>query len=381
LEEREKFRDGSTVFDVEFRGERSPTGILLRANDVATMFDMRNLVRVILDKDDYVEGKHYMILKRAKNKLDTISVKLETDDSVKSLSMARKNTFLTWIGFLKVMYASRSWSDYRDRLALWSAKIIYTHALGSMTERQALASELSLYKLCLNQMCGVYLIRIGRVADLRKSMKISQDEYADDFDNAYVYKFGRSKDVLARFKQHCSSKGYGRFSNTIQPTWFVITDEGKDVEAESSLKSFFDDSHRRFEFVDDNNHRHDELVILKDNEMDDTNAKYHSLIIRYHNTPNEIALITANARAEERRLREAAEAALALSEQKRQTAEEKHQREVAEEKHQHESTKAEAKFQIADANHQRDLAKAAANHQREIADVRAQMVQLMAKRK
>ena len=324
-----------------------------------------------------------MILKKAKNKLGDNGSILETNDQAKILSMARKNAYFTWIGFLKVIYASRSGSDYRDRLALWSAKILFTHALGSMTERQALASELSLYKLCLNQMCGVYLIRIGKVADLRQSMHISRNEYADDFDNAYVYKFGRSNDVLARFKQHCGPKGYGHYSDTIQLTWFVITDEGKDVEAENSLKSFFDESNRRFEFTDCDNHRHDELVILKDKELDDTNTKYHSLIIRYRNTPNEIALITANARAEERRLREAAESALALSEEKLQTekeklrtAEEKHQREILEERRQREAVESDAKIHIMEANHQCDLAKIEAKCQHEVADARAQMIQM-----
>jgi hypothetical protein len=376
LEDSEKFRDGNTVFDVEFRGDRSVDGLLLRANDVATMFDMPTLVHHMLSDDTYDEGDDYVVLKSAKNKLSPNRAKLETDDQSKTRSMARKNAFLTWAGFLRVIHVSRCGSTYRNRLARWIGKITYTHALGSMTERQALAAELSLYKLCLNQMCGVYLIRIGKVADLRQSMKISTDQYGTDFDKAYVYKFGRSKNVLERFKQHCSLKGYGRFSDTIQMTRFAITDEGKDVEAESSLKRFFDDSHRRFEFVDSDERRHDELVILKDNELDDTIEKYHSLIIRYRNTPNEIALLIANARAEEKHRREIAEAALAISEANRShdatkmaLLEEKHRRELS-----------EANIQIMESNHQRDLAKADANHQREIADVRAQMVQLLTKR-
>ena len=369
LEEREKFSDGDKIFEVEFRGDRSPDDILLKAMDVANIFDMKSLLHVILETDSYIEGNDYVILNESMqdpNKLSHNITKLaeESNDYGKN-----HRTFLTWYGFHKVIFASRSGNEYRTNISRWIVNLTYTHALGSMNERQALAAELSLYRVCLNQMCGVYLIRIGKISMLRGSMKISIDQYpADEFDNTYVYKFGRSNDILRRYKEHCSNKGYGRFSETIQLTWFVITDAGQDVDAENSIKSFFDESHRRFEFVDDTGKQHDELIILRQNELSDTNMKYQSLIARYHNSPNEIALIMDKARSEY---------AVQLSEANLKISEEQRKREVAEEQikllneqRMHDATK---------ANHKIEISEMKRKSIEEIADLRIRLAQFEAK--
>jgi len=274
-----------------------------------------------------------------------------------------------------VIFTSRCGNAFRSTTSHWIVKITYTHAFGTMNERQTLAAELAIYRVCLNQMCGVYLIRIGKVSMLRNAMNISIEQYpANEFNNAFVYKFGRSNDVIRRFIEHCSSNGYGRYSDTIQLTWFVITDSGNDVDAENSVKGFFDDSNRRFEFVDDGGKMHNELVILKQSELADTNMKYQSLIQRYHNSPNELALIMDKARSEyalklseEQRLREVAEANLNVAEANLK---------ISEEKRKHDATKA-AK-DLSDAEHKYQIAETKREAAEQMADLRVRIAQLEA---
>ena len=198
LEDHEKFVDNDKIFDIEIRGERSPTKLLFKVEDIARLFEMTQLINVIINKEFYQEGVHYVILCTEPDSSDPSELylrcnSLEPDssdpsekifnifslepESTTSTYGKNRRTFLTWFGLFKVLFASRSGNDYRHKMATWVMNTMFVHQFGSMTERKLLADTLTMYKTCLNGTSGVYLIRIGKVKDLRATMKISKDAH------------------------------------------------------------------------------------------------------------------------------------------------------------------------------------------------------------
>ena len=322
LEDYEKFTDADRIFEIEVRGERSPTHILFKVEDIARLFGMSNLTRMLIDKEIYQEGVHYIILSsnpdlHLKCKANPTSnpdsslcpLKGNPDSSnfpqcgkVNSSSdkehYKNRRAFLTWFGLFKVLFSSRSGNEYRQKMATWVMNTMFVHKFGSMTERKLLSDMLTMYNTCLNGTSGVYLICIGKVRDLRSSMNISMDKYPKDFDNANVMKYGRANNIMRRFGEHISKKNYGAYSDKIELTWFVILPEEKEKKAEKTLKGYFTDRNLRFEFTDNAGIRHDELIIMKRDEMAGVREEYMKLIHKYPSSENSIALMMDNIRSD-----------------------------------------------------------------------------------
>lgn len=299
LEDHEKFVDNEKIFDIEIRGERSPTKILFKVEDIARLFEMSTLAKDMVIKEFYQEGVHYVILSTkpdsSEKRLNLFSPK---PDSSASTHGKNRRAFLTWFGLFKVLFASRSGNEYRHKMATWVMNTMFVHQFGSTTERKLLADTLTMYKTCLNGTSGVYLVRIGKVKDLRISMKISKDAYPSNFDNAFIYKYGRANDVLRRFSEHCAAKHYGAYSDTIELSWFVILPSEKEKKAEGVLAGYFTDRNLKFDFTDNSGKCHTELAIIKHDELQGVREEYLKLIHKYPNAENAISLFIDNIRSQ-----------------------------------------------------------------------------------
>ena len=314
LEDHEKFTDADRIFEIEVRGERSPQKILFKVEDIAKLFGMATLAKDMVIKEFYQEGVHYIILSSdqdsSEKRLNLFSNPSSDQDSSDLLPGSKSNpssdkahyknrrAFLTWFGLFKVLFASRSGNEYRQKMATWVMNTMFVHKFGSMTERKLLSDMLTMYKTCLNGTSGVYLIRIGKVRDLRSSMKISNDAYSNDFDNAFVYKYGRANDIMRRFGEHISKKNYGAYSDKIELTWFVILPTEKEKKAENALSGYFTDRNLRFNFTDQSGKEHSELIIMKRDELAGVREEYMKLIHKYPSSENDIALMFDNIRSE-----------------------------------------------------------------------------------
>lgn len=123
--------------------------------------------------------------------------------------------------------------------------------------------SLKAYKKCLTKLSGLYLVSIGTVKALRDSMNISDELYpSDEFDSARVFKYGRSKDIMHRYKDHGEQSGYGKYSDRVSLEYFVFISLNLVLAAEKDLKTYFKSNKFSFEF-NDGSKNHNELVIIK----------------------------------------------------------------------------------------------------------------------
>ena len=169
----------------------------------------------------------------------------------------------------------------------WIVKTMFIHQFGSESERNELATNLTKsFRGLLNSKAGVYLVRIGKVKELRESMNISKELHPDD--NAYLYKFGKSNDCIRRFSEHTSKSGYGCYSNSISMNTFVFMDESKITKAESELHAYF--SNLKHTFTDTAGKSHNELVVLTTIDLKQAKEKYdHLLAIHGNKNDSQIA--------------------------------------------------------------------------------------------
>lgn len=314
ISDSEKFTDkNGNAFDIEIRGEHTLDGILFKAEDIANIFGMDNLIDTIFRKDKYVENKHYMILERSshqrckdgseaesvKNKhymiLDS-SPSQRLEDQPEDESTKNRRTFLSWGGLLKVLFTSKSGNSERQRMVNWIVKTMFIHQFGSESERNELATNLTKsFRGLLNSKAGVYLVRIGKVKDLRESMTISKESHPDD--NAYLYKFGKSNDCIRRFSEHTSKSGYGCYSNSISMNTFVFMDESKITKAENELHAYF--NNLKHTFTDTAGKSHNELVVLTTIDLKQAKEKYdHLLAIHGNKNDSQIANSIVSIRTE-----------------------------------------------------------------------------------
>ena len=320
ISDNEKFTDkNGNAFDIEIRGEHTLDGILFKAEDIANIFGMESLTHTIHNKDKYVENKHYMILDSSSSfwnedeSKDESAIKtdsslhqrcldqpedksaIKTDsspsqrlkDQPEDESTKNRRTFLSWGGLLKVLFTSKSGNSERQRMVKWIVKTMFIHQFGSESERNELATNLTKsFRGLLNSKSGVYLVRIGKVKDLRGSMNISKDSHPDD--NAYLYKFGKSNDCIRRFSEHTSKSGYGCYSNSISMNTFVFMDESKITKVENELHAYF--NNLKHTFTDIAGKSHNELVVLTTIDLKQAKEKYdHLLAIHGNKNDSQIA--------------------------------------------------------------------------------------------
>lgn len=240
LESHELFRNADeTVVDVEIRGERSQEKILFKAKDVGRYFGMPNLVSVLTraERSQYQEGVDYVVIHPSLGK--------NTD---------RDAVFLTYVGFIRVVFVSTSGNENRSKMVNWSLRILYTHQLGSDEERCEVASDLLKFVLNL-KLCGLYFIDFGTVSDLYESMPIDKTEYPRESYGPYrVGKLGYTEEFPVRYKDLKSK--YGQYSQAITFRWILLVPKGQLKPAEDRLKELVDEYELKLHFK-----KYRELVI------------------------------------------------------------------------------------------------------------------------
>ena len=279
----EKFTDkNGNAFDIEIRGDHTLDGMLFSSEDLADALKMENFTRNLFTVDSYIDGEDYTVL-------DSSLLQCSKDEISDQLTKNGRNrrTFLFWRGVIKALYISKSGNEERQRMIKWIVKTMFIHQFGSESERNELATNLTKsFRGLLNSKSGVYLVRIGKVKDLRGSMNISKDSHPDD--NAYLYKFGKSNDCIRRFSEHTSKSGYGCYSNSISMNTFVFMDDSKITKAENELHAYF--SNLKHTFTDIAGKSHNELVVLTTIDLKQAKEKYdHLLAIHGNKNDSQIA--------------------------------------------------------------------------------------------
>ena len=179
LEENEKFKDeNGNAVNIETRGEKSFNKMFFKLKDIIEIFQMNNLKNMLICGNKYVENKDYKYFI-----IDNATLK--------------KELFLTFEGFLRVLFSSRS--QKIRKILDWIIKTLFTMQMGTKTQKQELVSNIldvdaevieEVLNTNSNTVPSMYLFTLGFVKDLRKSMNIN-NEHSDD---SMVAKFGFTKD-------------------------------------------------------------------------------------------------------------------------------------------------------------------------------------------
>ena len=250
LRTEEKLTDDN-VYDIEVRGERDSEKIYFKVKDISSELGMPNLRRVITDKSsNYIDGRHY-----TKFYCDDVRVRGENNASSPKESGNRNRLFLTYDGFLKLLYSSSN--QKCDKFVKWVRNVVFTAHLGTKAQKQALAGQLlgvdrqtvrAVFNKSTTEQSCIYLIYLGKVSELRVPFEIG----ADFDDNSGVYKYGRAISL----DQHQAH--YGKLLGCdMKLTKYAPIDPIYNVEAENDIKDFFVENEYKLD-----NKKHIELVIL-----------------------------------------------------------------------------------------------------------------------
>lgn len=299
----EKFQDiDDNIVEIEVRGERHQDKILFKSIDIGEFLGMNNIRDTLLDtRGAYKKNIHYAKLYQYTDKFhynflhgNRLSKEMKEE---KKLRLTGKPLYLTLGGLFKVVFCSTSANQNITKLRDWVVNLAYVHQFGTQEERSTLANNL--FKKCLNNIPGIYCIRLGKVKELRDTMSISTELYpANDFDNAYVFKFGRAEDIDNRFAQHCARTGYGKYSNKIILDWCVNIPKALLADAENDLHKYFKMNKMLFEF-NDGTKDHTELIIVKSGlERKQVREKYLELVKCFPGVANELIKQLSDTRAE-----------------------------------------------------------------------------------
>lgn len=273
LNKKEIFQDDNYWYEIETRGERVVNGIYFRCNDVSGVFKLPNLNKLIKD-----QRSNYNI------DIDYVYFHLENRGNPETKA---KEIFLTYQGLLKVLFLSRV--GIAHKFISWATETLFTIHLGTETQKNKLASKIigvnyNVLKEVLNKtstkMSCIYLIKIGIVKDLRKSMKISEDY--DDKDT--VYKYGMSIDLTRRLKEH--EKEYGDYKGSdLSIQLYDYIDPQYISNAEKSLKSFFEATDMEFIFK-----KYNELVIIPNDKLKNVKKIFRDVSKMYMSSITELLL-------------------------------------------------------------------------------------------
>lgn len=242
LNEEEKFKNiDGTVVDIDVRGERKVDGIYFCVKDIERGFGIKNINSIIQKQASaYKKNKHYKNFVRTKftNCKSGANKKLYTG----------KHLYLTYFGLIKLLINSKS--ENAEHFQKWLLNIIYVHQFGVKKEKQILADKLlgnslddsrKILKSNKSSLACIYLLTLGYVKDLRKSMKISA-EYEDDM---LVVKFGQTQNIYKRLSQH--KKTFSKIKN-VEPhlKYYCFVDSTYKNKAEKSVKDLFKETNKLF---------------------------------------------------------------------------------------------------------------------------------------
>jgi hypothetical protein len=231
LDDEEKFHDNEgNVVEIETRGEREHDKVYFLAKDVATAFELPNLIKTIINKDrGYITGEDYT----------TLICKDFVNDEVTTYKLL----FLTYEGMIKVLYTSRSGNAKAFRT--WATKTLFTVQMGAADEKENLVSSMigipakslrQVLKTSTSNVPCVYTFALGLAKDLREEMKIP-DTTPDDH---IIIKYGYTDDLSRRTSEHI--KTYESIKGVqLELMKYCYVDPKYLSEAETYIKNYFSD--------------------------------------------------------------------------------------------------------------------------------------------
>ena len=269
LELEQRFTDeNGEVVRIETRGERTVDGVFFRVKDVMTAFKMNNLTDTILEKKSaYVNEVHYKFFNTKKTGISRTSI---VANSIK------KELFLTYEGILRVLFASHS--PNVKPFIRWAVETLFVAQMGSRDQKTALSAKLlgatpeavrAVFDGYEGGCACIYLMDLGLVSKLRGISALAIPEAA--LDTSRIYKYGFTKDLSRRMKEH--AKAYGELTRTpIVLSTFYVVDPRYMAAAEADVRGFFRAFHTELPAEGQR-----ELVVISADEMVQVKKTYRHI--------------------------------------------------------------------------------------------------------
>jgi hypothetical protein len=232
------FKDKSGVkYNVEMRGERTKDGILFKCKDLEKVFYMNRLCDTVTNKaNSFKELDDFLYCK----------------DPFNQGNVTDKTLYLTFSGLTKVIHNSRT--GRAKEFANWLDDIVFAAIVGDEEQRKQSAEKVMNVDLqalvralskCSGKVSCLYLLKTG----------IKQD-------NKSIYKFGLTKHLDQRIREHVST-----FGDDLKLSSYCLIGESDLYAAEKMLKESVEDF--LFKSKEDKFKCQIELIIL------DTKSKKH----------------------------------------------------------------------------------------------------------
>jgi len=254
LTDAEKLHDDEgNIYNIEVRGKRHVNKCYFRASDVEALLEMKNINSTLYEAtSSFTLNKDYVTF--IVQQVSILSKKIDKHPHI----------FLTYSGFVRLLMVRKH--PIADKFQKWAAETLFTASLGTSDAKKALAGkllglELADIKAFLSIDTGImpviYLFSIGRIGDLRKSMKI--DTSHEFSDNGIVAKFGYTTDLKTRAEEHMRT--FEKFEGAkVMLRCFSRIEPSCLSKAERDLREFF----TRQECLVTDNKKYKELVVLSD---------------------------------------------------------------------------------------------------------------------
>jgi len=276
LEEEECFKDSEgNILQIEVRGERDRKKIFFKMADISKEFNAPNLRIVLLNKEKFQKNIHY------KNFTCNLGV---TKGYTKTASK-KSFIFLTYKGLLRFLFVSRN--PCAEAFQDWAEEKLFTMQMGKQEQKEELAAEVlnvnirdlrAIFRKHANNLPCIYLIKLGKVSDIRRTFKIP-DSYSDD---CILYKYGFTEDLQTRLGQH--SRKFDKLDDVqIDLQFFHFIDPKFTSKAENKLKNLFEAFEKGFSYSTEK-----EFIILNNKEMKHAKSMFKMIGEKYAGISEEL---------------------------------------------------------------------------------------------
>lgn len=204
------FKDNKGIeYHVEMRGKRNKNDIYFKCSDLENLFEMYNMHRVVtLEHTDFSEHDDFNFFTLLNlNNVETLQDK--------------KILFLTFSGLMKIVKNSRVGraKEFSD----WLDNIVFTAIAGNEEQRihtsaTIMNKDIEEFKKMFNKHAGT----LACIYIINTNIKVGDD---------IIYKFGFSKNLDQRFKDHIKT-----FGNNIELETFCLISENLKSKAETEFK-------------------------------------------------------------------------------------------------------------------------------------------------
>lgn len=254
LLDKEKIKDDKgNIIEIKIVGSRDYNKCYFNMTDISKGLGITKLYATIIHKlSSYRINEHYTYFMTKENK---------------------KQMYLTYIGFLKVLFTTRNTAI--KKFVSWCTEVIFASHMGTEDQKKEQSSKLldisvETLKKILNMapepISCIYLIKICKIIDYKGELDLNK-KYSK---SAILYKWGCTEDFSLRLSQHKSNFG------KITVIKYVQVDKKNKFKAEKDIKKFFVDNNMKITTPD-----REEYATINSGQIKMVKKEYNNIAKKY----------------------------------------------------------------------------------------------------